>query len=250
MPRVVNEEENALKRAEILDAAQSLIYVKGYEQMSIQDILDELQISKGAFYHYYDSKPSLLEALIDRMLEQVMRLVLPIIQDPHEPALSKIQKFFTSVGTWKTARKDFLMGFVRSWYSDKNALLRQKMTARMLHVSGPWLAAIVRQGIDEGVFDTPYPDQIGAVTFGMVQSLGELIGDWALAPQPAPVQAKRIVDTIAAYNHVLERLLGAPSGSIVMMQPDVIEAWFGISAKDPPGESNVAESTGESQRGV
>jgi len=250
MPRVVNEEENALKRAEILDAAQSLIYVKGYEQMSIQDILDELQISKGAFYHYYDSKPSLLEALIDRMLEQVMRLVLPIIQDPHEPALRKIQKFFTSVGTWKTARKDFLMGFVRSWYSDKNALLRQKMTARMLHVSGPWLASIVRQGIDEGVFDTPYPDQIGAVTFAMVQSLGELIGDWALAPQPAPAKAQRLVDTITAYNHALERLLGAPQGSIVMMQPDVIEAWFGISAKDPPGESNVAESTGESQRGA
>jgi AcrR family transcriptional regulator len=32
-----------------------LVFTKGFEQMSIQDILDELHISKGAFYHYFDS---------------------------------------------------------------------------------------------------------------------------------------------------------------------------------------------------
>ena len=27
---------------------------KGYEQMSIQDVLDEMGASRGAFYHYFD----------------------------------------------------------------------------------------------------------------------------------------------------------------------------------------------------
>lgn len=53
MPRVVKEEEYAVKCNEILDVAQHLVYTKGYQQMSIQDILDELKISKGAFYHYF-----------------------------------------------------------------------------------------------------------------------------------------------------------------------------------------------------
>ena len=44
---------HAVRRNEILDVAQRLIYTKGYEQMTIQDILDGLQISKGAFYHYF-----------------------------------------------------------------------------------------------------------------------------------------------------------------------------------------------------
>ncbi|MBL8097198.1 MAG: TetR/AcrR family transcriptional regulator [Anaerolineales bacterium] len=236
MPRVVNEEEHALKRTEILDAAQALIYVKGYEQMSIQDILDELKISKGAFYHYYDSKPSLLEALVDRMIEQVVRLALPIIQDPREPALTKMQRFFSSVGQWKTARKDFLMGFVRAWYSDKNALLRQKLTARMMHAATPWMASLVRQGIAEGVFHTPYPDQIGMVAFAMVQSMGDVLADWALAPQPDPAKARKVVESLAAYNHAIERLLGAPPDSIVLMKPELLEAWFGNSAKDPPAD--------------
>ena len=61
MARSVNEKEYAVKRNEILDVAQRFVYTRGYEQMSIQDILDELHISKGAFYHYFDSKQALLE---------------------------------------------------------------------------------------------------------------------------------------------------------------------------------------------
>ena len=53
MARIVKEEVRAVKRNEILDAASRFIYTTGYEQMTIQDILDELQISKGAFYHYF-----------------------------------------------------------------------------------------------------------------------------------------------------------------------------------------------------
>src|SRR5665647_2543286 len=66
MARVIKE--HAVRRGEILDVAQRLVYSKGYEQMTVQDILDGLQISKGAFYHYFGSKPALLEALIERML--------------------------------------------------------------------------------------------------------------------------------------------------------------------------------------
>lgn len=47
MARIVKEKAYAVKRNEILEAAQRLVYTKGYEQMTIQDILDSLQISKG-----------------------------------------------------------------------------------------------------------------------------------------------------------------------------------------------------------
>jgi AcrR family transcriptional regulator len=57
MARTVNEQEYAEKRGQILDAAQRLVYTKGYERMTIGDILADLQISSGAFYHYFDSKP-------------------------------------------------------------------------------------------------------------------------------------------------------------------------------------------------
>src|SRR5512139_475433 len=94
MARSVKEETYAVKRNEILDAAQRLVYAKGYEQMSIQDILNELKISKGAFYHYFDSKGDLLEALIERMRQDVEPIILPVVEDPRLRALEKLQRFF------------------------------------------------------------------------------------------------------------------------------------------------------------
>ena len=74
MARTINEKEYAAKRNQILDVTQGLIYTKGYEQMAIRDILDELQISKGASYHYFDSKPALLEALTERIGQEALVL--------------------------------------------------------------------------------------------------------------------------------------------------------------------------------
>src|SRR5215207_8473593 len=91
MARTVNKEEYTAKRNQILDAAQRLIFTKGYERMTLQDILAELQISSGAFYHYFDSKPAVLEAFIERIREAAEQPLLPIVQDPHLSALEKLQ---------------------------------------------------------------------------------------------------------------------------------------------------------------
>src|SRR4030042_6121800 len=95
MARVVKDLKHAARRKEILDVAQRLIMeTKGYEGMSIQDILDELRISKGAFYHYFDSKGALLEALIERMVEEAEPLLTEIVRDPRLPALEKLPRVF------------------------------------------------------------------------------------------------------------------------------------------------------------
>ncbi|EFO80050.1 transcriptional regulator, TetR family [Oscillochloris trichoides DG-6] len=85
MARTINEQEYALKRSEILDATRKLLYRKGYDQITIKDVIDEVQISKGAFYHYFDSKQALLEALLERMRTESERLFRDIIGDTSLP---------------------------------------------------------------------------------------------------------------------------------------------------------------------
>jgi AcrR family transcriptional regulator len=60
MARTVNATLYTVRRDAFLDVAQRLVQTKGYEAMSIQDVLNELEASKGAFYHYFDSKQALL----------------------------------------------------------------------------------------------------------------------------------------------------------------------------------------------
>ena len=94
MARMVNEAAYAARRNAILDAAERAVETTGYEQMGIADLLGELQISSGAFYHYFDSKPALLSALVERMGERIEQLVLPIVHDRELGALDKLQRFF------------------------------------------------------------------------------------------------------------------------------------------------------------
>ena len=52
----------------ILDVSQRLFLEKGYENTTIQDIVDELGgLTKGAVYHHFKSKEEIMDAVGDRM---------------------------------------------------------------------------------------------------------------------------------------------------------------------------------------
>ena len=50
-------------RQQIVQVAEKLFCAKGYDETSIQDILDEIHGSKGGFYHHFDSKEDLLREI-------------------------------------------------------------------------------------------------------------------------------------------------------------------------------------------
>lgn len=225
MPRSVIEEEYAVKRNEILDVAQRLVGTQGYSQVSIQDILNDLQISKGAFYHYFDSKQALLEALVDRIQEEIVAALAPVIHDPALSALVKLQRFFDAAASWKIARKEFLLALVRVWYADENALFRLKMQSAMIKQTSFLLTEIVAQGIREGCFATPYPDLAGEVVLSLILGLGEATLNLILSGQPVPDALQRLERTLAAYTHALERVLGAPNGSLHLIDTATLKEW-------------------------
>jgi AcrR family transcriptional regulator len=220
--RIVKEKEYAVKRNEILDAAQQLIYTKGYDQMTIQDILENLQISKGAFYHYFDSKPTLLEELVLRMVDQVQQLLLSIVQDSSLGTLDKFQHFFAMLSQWKSERKDFFLELLRVWYADENALVRHKLNIARNSLLKPMLITIIQQGIQEGVFTTSFPDQASDITLSLLYNLGDTIARLFSSLEPEQDEMRTITTTIDAYTDALERVLGAPSHSLQLIDTETL----------------------------
>ncbi len=226
MARTVKEEEYAVKRKEILAVARRFVYTKGYEQMSIQDILNELQISKGAFYHYFDSKQALLEALIVDMRQEAEPIILPIIDDPSLPALDKLHQFFDTAAQWKTAHKDYILSLVRVWYADDNAIVRQKIQTSQIKWSAPYMEKIIRQGVQEGVFNTPFPEQISELILVLLYHIGDAMVELIFSGAEQAVELAKAEKMVAAYDYALERLLGAPAGSMNLVDTVTLEQWF------------------------
>jgi AcrR family transcriptional regulator len=240
MARIVKEKEHTVKRNEILDVAQRLVYTKGYAQMSIQDILDDLKISKGAFYHYYTSKQALLEAVIDRMLQQAEDIVLPIVDDPHLTALEKIQRYFDTVARWKTDRIDLMLALLRIWYTDDNILVRQKVTAQGLDVIMPPLTKIIRQGIAEGTLATAYPDRVCEVIFSMMLAMSDKMAEILLAPPTQQSILPQLESTLEVYTDAIEHVLGVSSGSLCLIDRMALKKWIVIPATKSESTKSTA----------
>jgi AcrR family transcriptional regulator len=229
MARSVKEEEYTAKRNEILDVAQRLVFTKGYERMSIQDILDALGISKGAFYHYFDSKAALLEAYIERGQDDLDVRFRTIVEDPGLSALDKFQRFFATLDQTRRAQQAFLADLIRVWFADDNAIVREKTDEVIVQRRAPLLNAIVRQGVQEGVFTTPYPDQAGqvilAITGGMGNEVLKLILAYEQEPDALP-SIDEIVAASAAMAEAIERVLG--SSVRILDRPDAqtVKGWM------------------------
>ena len=59
----MNKKSNRNTKTKIVSAAWKLFYEQGYDSTTVEDIIKESGTSKGSFYHYFDSKDSLLGSL-------------------------------------------------------------------------------------------------------------------------------------------------------------------------------------------
>ncbi|HLZ64513.1 MAG TPA: TetR/AcrR family transcriptional regulator [Ktedonosporobacter sp.] len=226
MARIVNEAAHAARRNAILDAAQRAVETKGYEQMAIADILGELQISSGAFYHYFDSKPALLSALVDRLGERIVEIVLPIVQDTEPGALRKLQRFFNMIDQWKSAHRQLVFAYLRVWYADENAIFRHKLYVARMKRLVPLLEEIIGQGTREGVFTTPYPDQAARMVLALLEDLGYATVEMLLAEEHAPDDLPRLQRIAEACADAMERVMGAPTGCLQRNWGEEVEPWL------------------------
>jgi AcrR family transcriptional regulator len=241
--RKVKPEAVAAKRRQILDAAQRLMFQKGYEQMSLQDLLREAGISSGAFHHYFETRGALLEAFIERIREETNKPLLPIIRDPRRTAIEKLQGFFDTLAQLTLANRETVLKLGRVWYGDANAVVRQKVDAAMLQQRAPLLTEIVLQGVREGSFTTPYPAQSGEVIMALVHGMQNSHARLMLALETAPDVpglVDEVVTVYAAYMDAIERTLGAPRHALQRIDAPSIAAWAALirgEAPQPAAES-------------
>ena len=194
--------------------------------MAIADLLGELQISSGAFYHYFDSKPALLLALVERMGNQVEQLVLPIVHDPTLGALDKLQRFFAALDHGKSEHKSFVLAYLRVWYADENAIVRHKLYIARVKRFTPWLEEIIRQGTREGVLTTPYPDQAARMVISLFDDLAYATAELLLSGEHSPDDLPRLERIVEACADALEHVLGAPAGCLQRSSREELTQWL------------------------
>lgn len=224
MARITKAPEE--RRSELIACAQTLFYSKGYESTSVNDIVTEVGVAKGTFYHYFDSKQAVLEAMIEHLLEQSMVLLETVAADDSLDALTKLTRIFNVMGNWKTERKAELLAVTRVMYLDENVLLLHKFKLLSVTAVAPILAKVIQQGVAEGVFQTEFVQEAAEIFLHTAQAFSEAFAHILLHAEEYQDPAAIVRQKKMAYEAALERILGASPGSLPLFDPAIIDAWF------------------------
>ena len=68
-------------RSRIVSAAWKLFYEQGYDDTTVEEIVEESGTSKGSFYHYFSGKAALLSSLSDLFDDKYQELIPTLEED-------------------------------------------------------------------------------------------------------------------------------------------------------------------------
>lgn len=210
---------------ELLDAGQQLFFQKGYEQTSVNDIIEKVGVAKGTFYHYFDSKDDLLDKILDRWSRAALERVKELIKREDLNALEKLNKFFLTIRDYKVENLELMKMLMRVLYTDDNLIMRHKILQKSLKWLTPEFVKVIEQGKKEGCFSPVDEEETAELIFSMSLSLSESMVKLLLEAENVPENLDKIERRLKVYERSIERILGAPEQSFSVVERRIIELF-------------------------
>lgn len=182
------------RKQELLKIAYDLFLSEGYENTSVDTIIEKAGIAKGTYYYYFESKEEMLEEvcmmMIDGETENAMQIVNADIPIP--------QKIIGIISSFRPEQKEKTI--TDTLNSSENILMHDKVNKRIIEVVAPILTKVAEQGIEEGVLSC---DNVYERVRMLLIVSNTLFDDYKVT--------ERDVDV---FIDMIEKLLGAKPGTM------------------------------------
>lgn len=223
-PRIVKSAP--VRRDEILDAAQRLFARHGYDGTSVSQIINEICVSKGGFYHHFQSKEDLVEALACRYAQQTAALADEIISDPTLDAFSRLVGFIGTMRRHKLDSAAELRATFEPLFRPENVQLFERTHRAVNSVVRPILTRIIVEGVAEQTFETSDPENAAETILHLLSSNRELITTLYMTRDRLTFErlSRTLLDKMTYLGTVIDRILGLPEGSIELADRSILDA--------------------------
>lgn len=207
------------RRTQILDTAEKLFFEKGYEQTSVQDILDALNMSKGGFYHHFPSKEAILTEICEnRVIDKLSDMKWELSGTRISPT-DKLNLLLRKVNLFDREDTPFVALMLKVCYVDGDVRIREHMRSVVLTQLMPHVEQTLSQGVESGAFFVRYPGQMSAIVLGIAANADDAACRILSSDPENPDRLIEIADMLHACCDAVETLVGAPYGSILLFDP-------------------------------
>jgi AcrR family transcriptional regulator len=225
VPRVIKHPD--IRRAELLDRAAGLFLRHGYENVSLNDLIADAGVSKGAFYHWFPSKDALVATLAERSAREAFASSEDALAACGGDALERLNAVLRAGFDANMAMSgpEQLAAMVSLLRPD-NAHLYGRILAVEQELYRPLLTQLISEGVDDGFFDTFDPEGVADMIYGLAARTNSNIVDVLDAADEAA--RDRAIDALATrfrlHGLAVDRILALPDGSITTLTKEQVEA--------------------------
>ncbi|KIL72424.1 TetR/AcrR family transcriptional regulator [Bacillus badius] len=167
------------------------------------EILETVGIAWGTMYHHFKAKEDIIDPLIERHNVRLLGAVQEIAADKSIPVVERIIRVVMALNISGGNSKEIMEHI----HKPQNALMHQKIQKVIVNGVPPILAEIIREGIEQGMFNTPFPYEC----MEMVVMYATAVFDDDVVTMTNEERFSRVL----AFICNVERLLGAESGSLM-----------------------------------
>ena len=225
MPRVVKHPD--IRRAELLDRAAGLFLRHGYDNVSLNDLIADARVSKGAFYHWFPSKDALIAALAERSAREAFAGVEDAVAGCDGDALARLNAvlqagFDVNMKMGGPAQLAAMVSLLRP----DNAHLYGRILAVEEALFLPLLTRLISDGVAEGIFDTFDPEGVADMIYGLAaRTNSNILEVLQAADESARDHAIEVLTTrFRLHGLAIDRVLGLPDESITTLTRAEVEA--------------------------
>lgn len=157
----------------------------GYENTTLALIIKELKISKGAFYHYFQTKEACADAAVDMFAKDCYEKVAQQIKQSESAEINLKNLIIACSILFDENEKS-----IENINVPSNAIFHQKLMAALVKKLAPVYADVISQGVREKLFDTDYPLESAQMILTLSHFFfdADLFG-WSSQEMPAKLDA-------------------------------------------------------------
>lgn len=213
-----------VRKQEILAAALELFFEKGYEETTVNDIIERVGVSKGAFYYYFKAKNEVLDAVIEGQAGPLFERFSALVNDASLGAVDKLHRVIDESMKFKSLHMEQLLRISAILDLDSNIRLKHGIRERIAEKTRPLMQQLVRQGAREGAFATPFPDEAAALYMEVANifktETARLVREATNAESGERRACLKLIrQKLQFFEDAIERILGAPKGTLALANP-------------------------------
>jgi AcrR family transcriptional regulator len=198
----------------------------GYDNVSLNDLIADAGVSKGAFYHWFPSKDALIAALAERSAHEGFTVVADALAECSGTALDRLNALLQAAfdTKMKMGTPEQLAAMVSLLRPD-NAHLYGRILTVEEELFRPLLTRLISEGVADGIFDTFDPDGVADMIYGLAARSNTKVLDVVhAADERARDHAIGVLTTrFRLHGIAADRILGLPDGSITTLTRAQVE---------------------------